>query len=35
MKVNPFMYVEIKGLPIPEPNVAYDLLWEVVSGDDI
>jgi hypothetical protein len=23
--------VEIKGLQIPEPNVAYDLLWEAMN----
>ena len=31
---NPFTYVEINGLRIPEPNAAYGLLWEAVSGHD-
>lgn len=29
---NPFTYVEINGLRIPEPSAAYGLLWEAVSG---
>ncbi|TDL25739.1 P-loop containing nucleoside triphosphate hydrolase protein [Rickenella mellea] len=31
---NPFTYVEINGLKIPEPSAAYNLLWEGVSGHD-
>lgn len=31
---NPFTYVEINGLKIPEPSAAYNLLWESVSGHD-
>lgn len=31
-ETNPFTYVEINGLKIPEPSAAYNLLWEVVSG---
>ncbi|KAJ3480400.1 hypothetical protein NLI96_g8374 [Meripilus lineatus] len=31
---NPFTYVEINGLRIPEPPAAYGLLWEAVSGHD-
>ena len=33
--MNPFSYVEINGLRIPEPSAAYTLLWEGVSGHDI
>lgn len=32
---DPFTYVEINGLKIPEPNAAYALLWEAVSGHDV
>ena len=32
---NPFTYVEINGLRIPEPNAAYGLLWEAMSGHDV
>ena len=32
--MNPFTYVEINGLRIPEPNAAYGLLWEAISGHD-
>ncbi|TFK36756.1 P-loop containing nucleoside triphosphate hydrolase protein [Crucibulum laeve] len=31
-ETNPFTYVEINGLRIPEPAAAYSLLWEAVSG---
>ncbi|PFH48309.1 hypothetical protein AMATHDRAFT_150197 [Amanita thiersii Skay4041] len=34
-EINPFTYVEINGLKIPEPSAAYSLLWEGVSGHDI
>ncbi|KAI6025453.1 hypothetical protein EDC04DRAFT_2606327 [Pisolithus marmoratus] len=34
-ETNPFMYVEINGLKIPEPSAAYNLLWEVVSGHNL
>ncbi|KAJ7274394.1 P-loop containing nucleoside triphosphate hydrolase protein [Mycena haematopus] len=34
-ETNPFTYVEINGLRIPEPTAAYSLLWEVVSGHDV
>ncbi|KAF8206431.1 P-loop containing nucleoside triphosphate hydrolase protein [Mycena galopus ATCC 62051] len=34
-EINPFTYVEINGLRIPEPTAAYSLLWEVVSGHDV
>jgi Cdc6-like AAA superfamily ATPase len=33
-ETNPFTYVEINGLKIPEPSAAYALLWEAVSGHD-
>ncbi|KZT07411.1 P-loop containing nucleoside triphosphate hydrolase protein [Laetiporus sulphureus 93-53] len=33
-EANPFTYVEINGLRIPEPAAAYGLLWEAVSGHD-
>ncbi|KAI9454389.1 hypothetical protein BJY52DRAFT_1225114 [Lactarius psammicola] len=33
-ETNPFTYVEINGLRIPEPNAAYGLLWEAISGHD-
>ncbi|TBU44332.1 P-loop containing nucleoside triphosphate hydrolase protein [Dichomitus squalens] len=33
-EANPFAYVEINGLKIPEPNAAYGLLWEAVCGHD-
>lgn len=33
-ETNPFTYVEINGLRIPEPFAAYGLLWEAVSGHD-
>ena len=32
--MNPFTYVEINGLRLPEPNAAYGLLWEAISGHD-
>ncbi|KIM40772.1 hypothetical protein M413DRAFT_167654 [Hebeloma cylindrosporum] len=34
-EINPFTYVEINGLKIPEPSAAYNLLWEGVSGHDV
>ena len=34
-EANPFTYVEINGLKIPEPHAAYNLLWEVISGQDV
>ncbi|KII85243.1 hypothetical protein PLICRDRAFT_45427 [Plicaturopsis crispa FD-325 SS-3] len=34
-ETNPFTYVEINGLRIPEPSAAYSLLWEAVSGHDV
>ncbi|TFK49740.1 P-loop containing nucleoside triphosphate hydrolase protein [Heliocybe sulcata] len=34
-ETNPFTYVEINGLKIPEPSAAYGLLWEAVSGHDV
>ncbi|KAI6154604.1 P-loop containing nucleoside triphosphate hydrolase protein [Pisolithus tinctorius] len=34
-ETNPFTYVEINGLKIPEPSAAYNLLWEIVSGHDL
>ncbi|KAJ7076450.1 P-loop containing nucleoside triphosphate hydrolase protein [Mycena belliarum] len=34
-EMNPFTYVEINGLRIPEPAAAYSLLWEAVSGHDV
>lgn len=33
-EANPFTFVEINGLRIPEPSAAYGLLWEAVSGHD-
>ncbi|EJD07069.1 P-loop containing nucleoside triphosphate hydrolase protein [Fomitiporia mediterranea MF3/22] len=33
-EANPFTYVEINGLKIPEASAAYSLLWEAVSGHD-
>ncbi|EMD32073.1 hypothetical protein CERSUDRAFT_68906 [Gelatoporia subvermispora B] len=33
-EANPFAYVEINGLRIPEPAAAYGLLWEAVCGHD-
>ncbi|KAF8263656.1 P-loop containing nucleoside triphosphate hydrolase protein [Lactarius quietus] len=33
-ETNPFSYVEINGLRIPEPSAAYGLLWEAISGHD-
>ncbi|KAL7278893.1 hypothetical protein ACG7TL_006724 [Trametes sanguinea] len=33
-EANPFAFVEINGLKIPEPAAAYGLLWEAVSGHD-
>ncbi|KAF7790357.1 hypothetical protein EIP86_001312 [Pleurotus ostreatoroseus] len=32
---NPFTYVEINGLRIPDPSAAYGLLWEAISGHDV
>ncbi|KAI0790048.1 hypothetical protein C8Q75DRAFT_763757 [Abortiporus biennis] len=32
---NPFTYVEINGLRIPEPSAAYGLLWESISGHNV
>lgn len=34
-ETNPFTYVEINGLRIPEPAAAYGVLWEAVSGHDV
>ncbi|KAI9511943.1 P-loop containing nucleoside triphosphate hydrolase protein [Russula earlei] len=34
-ETNPFTYVEINGLRIPEPNAAYGLLWGAISGHDM
>ncbi|KAI0787282.1 P-loop containing nucleoside triphosphate hydrolase protein [Fomes fomentarius] len=34
-EANPFAYVEINGLKIPEPAAAYGLLWEAVCGHDV
>ncbi|OCB88170.1 P-loop containing nucleoside triphosphate hydrolase protein [Sanghuangporus baumii] len=34
-EANPFTYVEINGLKIPEASAAYSLLWEAVSGHDV
>lgn len=34
-EVNPFTYVEINGLKIPDPSAAYNLLWEGISGHDV
>ncbi|EGN92383.1 hypothetical protein SERLA73DRAFT_172955 [Serpula lacrymans var. lacrymans S7.3] len=34
-ETNPFTYVEINGLRLPEPSAAYNVLWEAVSGHDI
>ncbi|KAK0194071.1 P-loop containing nucleoside triphosphate hydrolase protein, partial [Armillaria mellea] len=34
-ETNPFTYVEINGLRIPEPNAAYNVLWEGISGHDV
>ncbi|KAH8112691.1 P-loop containing nucleoside triphosphate hydrolase protein [Phellopilus nigrolimitatus] len=34
-EANPFTYVEINGLKIPEPSAAYSFLWEAVSGHDV
>jgi origin recognition complex subunit 1 len=34
-ETNPFTYVEINGLKIPDPTAAYSLLWEAVSGHDV
>ena len=34
-ETNPFTYVEINGLKIPEPPAAYNLLWEIISGHDV
>ncbi|TFK26510.1 P-loop containing nucleoside triphosphate hydrolase protein [Coprinopsis marcescibilis] len=30
-EISPFTYVEINGLRIPEPSVAYSLLWDAIS----
>ncbi|KAF8173916.1 hypothetical protein BJ912DRAFT_991510 [Pholiota molesta] len=35
VETNPFTYVEINGLKIPEPSAAYSLLWEGISGHDV
>ncbi|KAI5120698.1 hypothetical protein M0805_007661 [Coniferiporia weirii] len=34
-ETNPFTYVEINGLKIPDPSAAYSILWEAVSGHDV
>ena len=34
-EANPFTYIEINGLKIPEASAAYSLLWEAVSGHDV
>ncbi|KAG8820385.1 Origin recognition complex, subunit 1 [Serendipita sp. 400] len=31
---NPFTFVEINGLRVPEPSAAYPLLWEAIVGHD-
>ncbi|KAH8823026.1 P-loop containing nucleoside triphosphate hydrolase protein [Flagelloscypha sp. PMI_526] len=32
-EINPFNYVEINGLRLPDPNAAYPLLWEAFGHD--
>lgn len=32
---NPFTYVEVNGLKIPDPTAAYGLLWEALSRHDV
>ena len=34
-ETNPFTYVEINGLKVPDPTAAYSLLWEGVSGRNV
>ncbi|KAF9022267.1 P-loop containing nucleoside triphosphate hydrolase protein [Hymenopellis radicata] len=34
-EINPFTYVEINGLRVPEPPAAYNILWEAISQHDI
>lgn len=34
-EINPFTYVEINGLKIPEPSAAYGVLWESLSRHDV
>ncbi|KAG6837268.1 hypothetical protein H0H93_012273 [Arthromyces matolae] len=34
-ETNPFTYVEINGLKIPEPSAAYNVLWQGLCGHDI
>lgn len=34
-EINPFTYVEINGLKIPEPAAAYGVLWESLSRHDV
>lgn len=34
-EANPFTYVEINGLRVPEPSAAYGVLWEAVAGHDV
>ncbi|KAG6812758.1 hypothetical protein H0H92_000673 [Tricholoma furcatifolium] len=33
-ETNPFEYVEINGLRIPEPSAAYSVLWRALSHND-
>ncbi|KAG6866272.1 hypothetical protein C0991_006368 [Blastosporella zonata] len=33
-ETDPFNYVEINGLKIPEPSAAYSVLWQGLSGND-
>ncbi|KAF8323765.1 P-loop containing nucleoside triphosphate hydrolase protein [Clavulina sp. PMI_390] len=34
-EINPFSYVEINGLKIPDASAAYGVLWESISGHDV
>ncbi|RLV93101.1 Origin recognition complex subunit 1 [Spathaspora sp. JA1] len=34
-EVNSFNYLEINGLKLISPNVAYEMLWEQISGDKV
>ncbi|EGW34758.1 uncharacterized protein SPAPADRAFT_145188 [Spathaspora passalidarum NRRL Y-27907] len=34
-EIKPFNYLELNGLKLVSPNVAYEMLWEQISGDKV
>ncbi|KAG7661403.1 ORC1 [[Candida] subhashii] len=34
-EIKPFDYLELNGLKLLSPNIAYEMLWEKISGDKV